>query len=107
LSPADATKVSFRLLQAPVFHAYGLLAFVRMAAEVESLDSLLQGDPHIDLRTAGTEAPTNAGAAQQDGFLIGSLRRDRRDSKAWWIWVTFDNLRLSASNAISVARQIL
>jgi len=107
LSPASAGKVSFRLLQAPVFHAYGILAFVRMQSEVESLDSLLQGDPLIDLRTGGTEAPTNAGAAQQDGFLIGSLRRDRRDSKAWWIWVTFDNLRLSASNAISVAKQLL
>ncbi len=105
LSPG--AKVSLRVLQPPVFHGYGVLAFVRMTAEVESIESLLQGDDLIDLRTAGTEPPTNAGAAQQDGFMIGALRKDRRDANAWWIWMTFDNLRILASNALAAAKQIL
>jgi aspartate-semialdehyde dehydrogenase len=105
LSPA--AKVSLRLIQAPVFHGYNVLAFVRMAGEVDDLSKLLQGDPLIDLRIGGTEAPSNVGASQQDGFLIGSLKRDRRDPQCWWIWMSFDNLRVSASNALAAAKQIL
>lgn len=105
LSPS--AKVSLRLIQAPVFHGYNVLAFVRMAGEVDDLSKLLQGDPLIDLRTGGTEAPSNVGASQQDGFLIGSLKRDRRDPQCWWIWMSFDNLRITASNALAAAKQIL
>jgi aspartate-semialdehyde dehydrogenase len=105
LSPS--AKVSLRLIQAPVFHGYNVLAFVRMAGAVDDLSKLLQGDPLIDLRTGGTEAPSNVGASQQDGFLIGSLKRDRRDPQCWWIWMSFDNLRITASNALAAAKQIL
>jgi aspartate-semialdehyde dehydrogenase len=98
--------VSLRLMQAPVFHAYGVLAWVRTSSGVV-VEGLLQNDPLIDLRTAGTEGPSNSGAAQQDGFLIGSIRNDRRVPNAWWIWMTFDNLRVNASNALAAARQVL
>ncbi|BDC49615.1 hypothetical protein F183_A19310 [Bryobacterales bacterium F-183] len=100
-------NLSLRLIQTPVFHAYGVLAFVRFPSAVDSIESLFQKDPRIDLRTGGTEAPSTAGAAQQDGFQVGSFRKDRRDPRAWWVWMTFDNLRVAASDALEVAKELL
>lgn len=100
-------NLSLRLIQAPVFHAYAVLAFVRFPSAVDSIESLFQNDARIDLRANGTEAPTNAGAAQQDGFQFGSFRKDRRDPRAWWVWMTFDNLRVSAAAAIEAAKELL
>lgn len=103
----DDARASIRLVQAPVFHGYSMLVWVRYATPVSAIEDVFAGDPLVDFRSEGVEPPTNAGVTQQDGYQIGSIRRDRADANAFWVWVTFDNLRTAASNALAAAKQIL
>ncbi len=103
----EAQPASVRLVQAPVFHGYSFLTWVRFATPVANLETVFASDPMIDLRSAGVEPPTNAGVTQQDGYQVGAIRQDRADTNAYWVWMTCDNLRTVASNAIAAAKQIL
>jgi aspartate-semialdehyde dehydrogenase len=103
----EGVVASVRLVQAPVFHGYSFLTWVRFGSPVADLESAFAGDPMVDLRSAGVEPPTNAGVTQQDGYQVGGIRRDRADSQAYWVWMTCDNLRTAASNALAAAKQIL
>jgi aspartate-semialdehyde dehydrogenase len=105
LCPAE--HASLRLVQVPVFHGYSFLTWVRFTSAVASLEPAFAADPLVDLRGDGVEPPTNAGVTQQDGYQIGAIRRDRADANAWWVWMTCDNLRTVASNAVAAAKQIL
>jgi len=57
----------------------------------------------MDVRGAGTEAPTNADTANQSGLLVGDIRVDQNNSRAVWLWITCDNLRLRADMAVALA----
>jgi len=99
---------SLRLIQAPVFHGYSLSAWVEFEsnpgreAMVEALTL-----PRIDLRAKDEEPPTNVGVAGQGGITVGAITPDRNEPKAFWFWVVTDNLRISAENALEVARELL
>ena len=63
--------------------------------------------PHIEVRWAEFDAPTNVGAAGQSGLIAGELRPDRNDPRGVWIWAVADNFRLLVDNAMDVARVML
>ena len=48
------------------------------------------------------DAPSNVSAAGQNEILV-ALRRDPRRPGAFWLWVTADNLKLAAINAVECA----
>jgi aspartate-semialdehyde dehydrogenase len=99
---------SLRLIQTPVFHGYSMSAWVEFEdnpgrnAIVEALTS-----PKIDLRADDEEPPTNVGAAGQSGITIGAIAPDRNHPRAHWFWMVADNLRITAENALEVARAFL
>jgi aspartate-semialdehyde dehydrogenase len=99
---------SLRLIQAPVFHGYSLSFWVEFedTPGMEAIEKALASDP-LDMRGADLEPPTNAGIAGQSGIAIGALTPDRNNPHAAWFWAVADNIRLSAENAISIARQLL
>ena len=105
---ADAPMPSLRVIQAPVFHGYSFSAWVEFESNpgVETLESTL-GTDSIDVRGPDTEPPTNVGQAGQGGISVGAILPDRNHAEACWLWLVADNLRLSAENAVAVARQIL
>lgn len=99
---------SLRLIQTPVFHGYSMSAWVEFEdnpgrnAIVEALTS-----PKIDLRADDEEPPTNVGVAGQSGITIGAIAPDRNHPRAHWFWMVADNLRITAENALEVARAFL
>jgi aspartate-semialdehyde dehydrogenase len=102
-----APMPSLRLIQAPVFHGYSFSAWVQFDANpgVEALESgLVSGS--IDVRSGEFEPPTNVGQAGQSGISVGAIVPDRNDAEACWFWVVADNLRVSAENAVAVAREM-
>jgi aspartate-semialdehyde dehydrogenase len=103
-----APMPSIRLIQAPVFHGYSFSAWVEFEGNpgVEALESGLQIDA-IDVRGEGTEPPNNVGQAGQGGISVGAILPDRNDAEAVWFWFTADNLRISAENAVAVARELV
>lgn len=105
---ADAPMPSLRVVQAPVFHGYSFSAWVEFDGNpgIEAVESGLAGGA-IDIRSGEFEPPTNVGQAGQSGIAVGAIAGDRNNPEACWFWVVADNLRLSAENAVAVARQIL
>jgi aspartate-semialdehyde dehydrogenase len=103
-----APMPSLRLIQAPVFHGYSFGAWVEFESDpsFETLESgLVSGS--IEVRGSDFEAPTNVGQAGQGGIAVGAIAPDRNRPEACWFWIAADNLRLTAENAVAVARQLL
>jgi aspartate-semialdehyde dehydrogenase len=103
-----APMPSLRVVQAPVFHGYSFSAWVEFEGSpgVEALESSLQVDA-IDVRGADLEPPNNVGQAGQGGISVGAILPDRNEADAVWFWFVADNLRLSAENAVAVARELV
>ena len=38
---------------------------------------------------------------------VGAIAADRNNSRACWLWLVADNLRVAAENSVAVAREIL
>jgi aspartate-semialdehyde dehydrogenase len=103
-----APMPSIRVIQAPVFHGYSFSAWVGFQGNpgVDALESTLP-TASIEVRGRDFEPPTNVGHAGQSGIAVGGIAEDRNDPEACWFWLVADNLRLSAENAVAVARQLL
>jgi aspartate-semialdehyde dehydrogenase len=102
-----APMPSLRLIQAPVFHGYSFSAWVEFEENpgVEALENGL-AIPPVDVRSGELDPPNNVGQAGQGGISIGAIAPDRNQPEACWFWLTADNLRLAAENAVMVARQL-
>jgi aspartate-semialdehyde dehydrogenase len=99
---------SLRLIQAPVFHGHSFSLWVEFEQNpgVAEIERALSGE-EIDVRVSDQEPPNVVAAAGQDGIAAGAVTMDRNHTQACWIWAAADNLRLMASNAAMVARQLL
>src|ERR1051326_4875509 len=99
---------SLRLLQAPVFHGYSFSVWVEFEANpgVAELENSLALEA-IDVRGEDLEPPTNVGQAGQGGIAVGAITPDRNVPEACWFWMVTDNLRLTAENAVAVARELV
>jgi len=103
-----APMPSIRLIQAPVFHGYSFSAWVQFEANpgVEALESSLPMDS-IEVRGADFDPPSNVSQAGQGGIAVGAITPDPNDPEACWFWFVADNLRLTAENAVAVARELV
>ena len=109
LGPKSAIPMpSLRLVQAPVFHGYSFSIWVEFAeaGDPENIAAILRA-AKIDVRDGSTEPASNVGAAQQSGLTVGSIKRDRGNPNAVWLWMVCDNLRVLAENALAVAQEVL
>jgi aspartate-semialdehyde dehydrogenase len=97
---------SLRVVQAPVFHGYSFSAWVEFEDNpgAESLGRALS-DAGLDVRP--DDPPSNIGVAGQSGLSVGAISADPNRPRAVWFWLVADNLRLSAENALAVARELL
>jgi aspartate-semialdehyde dehydrogenase len=102
-----APMPSIRLIQAPVFHGYSISLWVEFESSVTPgmIEQALSGEP-VDLRTGDLEPANVVGMAGQQGIAV-TVAQDRNNSRAAWIWMVTDNLRLRAENAVAVAHQLL
>lgn len=102
-----APMPSLRLIQAPVFHGYSFSAWVEFEKNpgVAALEGALACD-WIDVRAGDFDPPNNVGHAGQGGIAVGAIAQDRNQPAACWFWLVADNLRLTAENAVAVARRL-
>jgi aspartate-semialdehyde dehydrogenase len=99
---------SLRLVQAPVFHGHTFSLWVQFSSAVE-VDAVVQAlaSTHVEVRQDEGEPPTIIGQAGQSGVSVGAIYADRNDTHAVWIWMVADNLRITAENAVMLARMLL
>ena len=99
---------SIRLAQAPVFHGYSLSLWVEFKSDVTVPDvEEALASAQIEIRRSNEEPPNNAEVAGQSGLVAGDIRLDRNTARAVWIWVVFDNLRLTANAVTDVLRSLV
>jgi aspartate-semialdehyde dehydrogenase len=98
---------SLRVVHAPVFHGYSFSLWVEFEGR-PSIDTIAAAiaDPRVDVRSKDEEPPSNVGVAGQSGVAVGSIVPDRNDPRAAWFWIAADNLRITADNAVEVAREL-
>jgi aspartate-semialdehyde dehydrogenase len=103
-----APMPSLRLIQAPVFHGYSFSAWVEFEENpgVEAVEAGL-ATAAIDVRSGAADPPNNVEQAGLYGISVGAIAPDRNQPEACWFWLTTDNLRLAAENAVMVARQLV
>ncbi|HXP16757.1 MAG TPA: Asd/ArgC dimerization domain-containing protein [Terriglobales bacterium] len=106
IAGADALPLSLLLLQAPIFHGYGLALHVEMerAAEIESLSKALAGE-HVTVTGSAEESPSNVNAAGQGDVLV-SVLPDADIGNGLWLWAAADNLRIAAATAVECAENM-
>ena len=121
LTGSVAPELALQVVQAPVFHASALSAFIELGepATVAQVETALRGGP-IDVPGAGSDPPTNVNAAGQ-ARIIASVSAamplappspeafstsGARASTRFWLWMTADNLKLAALNAIACAGEL-
>jgi aspartate-semialdehyde dehydrogenase len=106
---AAVAQMSLRLIQAPVFHGYSVSLYVEFGAKADrkAVEEAL-ACAQVEVRALGEETPDGVAAASSSGLMAGDIRVDAQNSKAVWIWVVFDNLRLladSVADMVAVLRQ--
>lgn len=99
---------SLRAAGAPVFHGYSMSVWIEFEKRpaAKELARALATD-HIEVRGQDVEPPSNVAAAGQSGITVGAIVPDRNDARACWFWIVADNFRISADNAVEVAREAL
>ena len=101
-------KPSFRLVQAPLFHGYGFSIWFELEKRQDPVAfAAALRSPGIEVRAADEQPPDNVGVAGQSGIIAGAIENDRNCPEGMWVWAVADNLRLTAENAVAVARQLL
>lgn len=102
----DLPMPSLRLIQAPVFHGHSFSVWVEFENNpgVEAITKSLAA-AGIDVRP--DDPPSNVGITGQSGLSVGAIAPDRNQPRACWLWMVADNLRLSAENALAVAKESL
>jgi len=95
---------SLRLIQAPVFHGHSFSVWVEFEENpgAKSLARAL-ADEGLDVRD--DDPPNNVSIAGQSGLSVGAIASDPNQTRAAWIWMVADNLRLASENALAVARE--
>lgn len=101
-----AVEPSMMVVQAPVFHGHAFSIYLEMEKQVAIGDftQVLAGD-HITVTSGAEDAPSNVSAAGQ-GDLLVAASRDASHENGIWLWVTADNLRIAALNAVECAESM-
>ncbi len=104
---AAVAQMSLRLIQAAVFHGYSVSLYVEFGAKADrkAAEEAL-ACAQIEVRALGEETPDLVAAASASGLLAGDIRVDATNSKAIWIWVVFDNLRLLADSVADIVAEM-
>jgi len=95
------------VIQAPVFHSYAFSIFVRLlrAPAVEEFAAHLSRNVRFSI-DATNGGPSPVGVVGTETIRIGRVQC-LPSGDACALWVVADNLRVSASNAIQIAEQIM
>lgn len=109
LSGGRLPQVAVQLLQVPAFHGYGVSLGVELerAVALEHLEAALAGD-HTDVVLGDSDPPTNLSCAGQEDILLRIRQANPEEalSTRFWIWASFDNLKLASLSAIACAGEL-
>ena len=101
---------SLMTVQAPVFHSESFALFVRTDKPVTNEElrrCFAESKGAIDIRDNPDDAASPVSAIGSDKIQIGRIAPDPLNPTLFSLWVTADNLRISAANALGIAESIM
>jgi aspartate-semialdehyde dehydrogenase len=104
LAGREASAVSVKLVQAPVFSGYCASLWVEFESR-PGVDEIRASLTAAGVQYWGDEdGPlSNTAMAGQSGILASSIAVDPDNPRAAWVWVACDNIRETALNAVALA----
>jgi aspartate-semialdehyde dehydrogenase len=98
---------ALQLIHAPVFYSYAFSFFAELKGAPEPADVERALSLAGIQKTAADEAPpNNVNVAGESSIRIAPVERENSVQGGFWIWGSADNLRLAASNAVSIAERL-
>lgn len=99
---------AIQLVQAPVFCGYAFAAYADFGAPVAP-EQLHAAFTNLGVRVAAADedAPSNASVAGESEIHIARIEADRNVAGGVWIWGAADGLRLTATNAVRIAEEMV
>jgi len=108
---ASIPSPNLMMIQAPVFHAESFSLFVRFASATPTLDEvrrcLMETGGGVIVNDSPAEAPSPVSVVGSDKVHIGRISQDPVSPTSYSLWITADNLRIAASNALGIAESIM
>ena len=104
-----ASSIALQLVQAPVFHGYTMSVYAQLPANTDATAvrrALHGGVLHVT--NAHEEAPSNQSVVQESGIAIALSEESSvtNDTRAFWLWIAADNLKLTARHAVACAEEL-
>jgi aspartate-semialdehyde dehydrogenase len=110
---SDIPSPNLMMLQAPVFHSESFSMFVRFSksASAPTTDDirscLADAGGGVVVNEESQDGPSPVRVVGSDKVHIGRISRDPADPSIYGFWITADNLRLAAANALGIAESIM
>lgn len=100
---------ALRVLQSPVFHAHLVSVFLRFAGPTGAarLRQVFEDSPAFHLYSSEQGQPDALTAAGEDLFQLGEPQPDPSVPNGFWLFASFDNLRIAALHAVDVAAALV
>jgi aspartate-semialdehyde dehydrogenase len=103
---------SLMMHQAPVFHSESFSMFVRFAKAAAPVTEeirrcLAEASGGVVVNENPEDGPSPVSVVGSDKVHIGRIAQDPGDPSIYGFWMTADNLRIAASNALGIAESIM
>ena len=102
---------AIQLVQAPVFYGYAFAAYADFgpSSPAESLGQLEAAFAGLGVKVAAPDdaSPTNVSVAGESEIHLARIEPDPSVESGAWIWGVVDNLRLTATNAVRIAEELV
>ncbi len=107
LSGGRLPQLAIQLIHVPVFHGHGVSLSIdfEKPVTVEQVESALGGE-HVSVALLDGDAPSNLNTAGQGEIQVRIRAEKTGQVRQCWIWAAFDNLKLSALNAVACAQEL-
>lgn len=102
---------AIQLLQAPVFYGYAFAAYADLGAGAShpSPNAIADSFASLGVKIAADDdpIPDNVSVAGESEILLAPISSDPTVPGGAWIWGVADHLRLTATNAVRVAEELI
>jgi aspartate-semialdehyde dehydrogenase len=102
---------AIQLVQAPVFYGYAFAAYADLTSSstAESFAQLEAAFAGLGVKVAAPDdpSPTNVSVAGESEIHLARIEPDPNVPTGAWIWGVVDNLRLTATNAVRIAEELV
>lgn len=107
LSGSKLAEPVLQLVQAPVFHGFAVSLFLEFdqTLPLDSLQAALRSE-HLDLVGEEGDPPSNLSSAGQGQILLRLESAAKEVEARFSLWMTADNLKLTARTAVACALEL-